>query len=351
MDSAISISQSTTTGTHISATTENLANATATAPSLGNTHPLTSKQAHASTQASDADSTITVKSATGSLTAHCSLYWSCTPVVQGKKSGLIGHFEAQNSEAARCLLQLAQEELRNHGCEVAIGPINGSTWQKYRFVSDRGTMPPFFLEPENPVEYPGYFLECGFSVLCNYFSTMTDLGQVDSNVLQHYRERANAEGITTRTFRADAIDEELRSLYQVTVNSFASNFLYQSISEPEFMDLYKPLIPVLDPRLVIVAERENRCVGFILLVPNRQKDAEGQSRTVIVKTAARLPDIRLAGLGSLLLLEAQQRASLLGYERAIHALMHEDNASLKICLRYGRPMRKYSIYHRSIAPH
>ena len=37
----------------------------------------------------------------------------------------------------------------------AVGPLDGSTWRRYRLVTERGVEPPFFMEPDNPDDWPG----------------------------------------------------------------------------------------------------------------------------------------------------------------------------------------------------
>ena len=50
-------------------------------------------------------------------------------------------------------------------CTIAIGPVDGNTWQRYRLITEPGTEPPFFLEPDNPDAWPGQFTAAGFTPL------------------------------------------------------------------------------------------------------------------------------------------------------------------------------------------
>jgi GNAT superfamily N-acetyltransferase len=70
---------------------------------------------------------------------------------------------------------------------------------------------------------------------------------------------------------------------------------------------------------------------------------------VVLKTIAVAPDYAGAGLGTLLMDRCHAAADALGYTRAIHALMHEDNRSLRVSRRYTRPMRRYALFGRSLA--
>src|SRR5438874_698109 len=94
--------------------------------------------------------------------AHCSLWWSNTPCLSGQRVGIIGHYAAYDADAAMHMLHLACKELARQGCTLAVGPMDGSTNRRYRLVTERGTEPPFFLEPDNADDWPDHFTSSGF---------------------------------------------------------------------------------------------------------------------------------------------------------------------------------------------
>jgi hypothetical protein len=53
-------------------------------------------------------------------------------------------------------------------------------------------------------------------------------------------------------------------------------------------------------------------------------------------------------LGSLLLAACQRTARQLGYTRAIHALMHEQNISRNLSRRYADPIRRYALFGKAL---
>lgn len=93
----------------------------------------------------------------GEIVARCSLWWSEPPPLAGQGPGIIGHFAALNALDAGELLDAACLELARHGCTVAVGPMDGNTWRRYRLLTGRGPERPFFLEPDNPDEWPAFF--------------------------------------------------------------------------------------------------------------------------------------------------------------------------------------------------
>jgi GNAT superfamily N-acetyltransferase len=288
----------------------------------------------------------------GATKGRLSLWWSRTPPHPVQRFGLIGHFAATTAEAAKTLLDRASEELAVHGCTQALGPMDGNTWRKYRLLTERGTEPVFFLEPDNPDDWPGWFEAAGFEPFAHYFSAITE-DLFLSNAAASTSERLDHQDVRLRHLSAQDFDRELRRIYQVSIESFADNLLYTPIDEAEFLEQYRPLRPHVRPELVIIAEHADQPVGFVFAVPDLlQARGGGAVDRVVAKTLAVLPRWRSVGLGNLLLTRCQEAARDLGFRRVIHALMHEDNNSLKLSARYGNPFRKYTLFVRDLnEPH
>ncbi|MGH7318902.1 MAG: hypothetical protein ACRELA_04650, partial [Candidatus Rokuibacteriota bacterium] len=109
------------------------------------------------------DTHVILRGHDGGPVARCSLWWSRTPTLPGQRVGLVGHYAARGVGAARRLLAHACERLAAHACTLAVGPIDGSTWRRYRLIVERGTEPAFFLEPDNPDDWPAQFRAGGFT--------------------------------------------------------------------------------------------------------------------------------------------------------------------------------------------
>ena len=90
-------------------------------------------------------------------------------------------------------------------------------------------------------------------------------------------------------------------------------------------------------------------MGFAFTTPDVIEIARGAPpRTAIIKTLAVLPDRNYAGLGTLLTDRSHAAAAASGYERMIHALMHESNRSRKISAHTGHTMRRYALFGRRL---
>lgn len=294
----------------------------------------------------------------GAVLARCSLWQHRDRNGAPTRQGCIGHFAAadhaasrRESPAAAAVLARAAEILAAHGCTEVIGPLDGSTWHRYRFVTERGAEPPFFLEPDNPAAWPALFLDCGFRPLANYTSALvSDLTRTDPRTEERV-ERLAAAGTTLRGLDPADLEAELLRLHALSVVAFADNYLYSPIDAASFVAMYSAIATHLVPELVLLAEAGGTLVGYVFAVPDLlAARRSGAARTLVVKTVAVSPDHAGMGLGSVLVDLCQRAGHELGYERAIHALMHETNRSRAISGHYGATIRRYTLYVQDLEP-
>ncbi len=286
----------------------------------------------------------------GALRARCSLWWRSVPVVSGERIACIGHYEAADTDAADELLSEACRILATKDATLAVGPMDGSTWRRYRLVTVRGDEPPFFLEPDNPDSYPTHFESAGFTPLARYYSTLNDDLGKNVSLAGEMQQRLQNAGIRIRQLDAGAFQAELSRIYDISVAGFSNNFLYSAISHDQFVAMYAKTEQFVRPELVLFAEQCGTPVGFIFALPDMLRMQRGQAAdTVILKSMAVIPELNGLGIGAWLLAQVSQNAGKLGFKRAIHALMHENNRSRTMSSRYGHEIRQYTLYSRRLS--
>lgn len=283
------------------------------------------------------------------LTARCSLWWKSPPPHEGHCLGVIGHYVARNPTAGRLLLDKACASLALRGCSLAVGPMDGNTWGRYRLVTDRGTEPAFFMEPDNPDDWPSHFLGLGFAPLARYRSALNrELSRHDPEVTA-LASRLDATGITIRAINLTRFDEEIRTIYAMTIASFARSLLYKPIDEHSFVAQCRQLAPRVNPDYVLIAERGSAAVGYAFGIPDWLQAARGDPvDTLVLKTVAVVPGRSQAGLGRVLAWSCEQRAAAGGHRRSIHALMHDLGTSSNISRDYTETMRRYTLFGRAL---
>lgn len=282
------------------------------------------------------------------VVARCGLWFRRRAAGFGMLLGLVGHYFAASPEAGVEVLFAACERLKAEGCRLAVGPMDGSTWERYRLVTERGDEPPFFLEPDNPDDWPGHFAAAGFSPMARYCSALVPSLEELSHDAEAGR-RLQERGVTVRTLDPERFTEELSRIYDICRDAFVYNFLYMPIDEDGFLALYAPLRPIVRPELVLLAEKGSELVGFIFAVPDLLQPRRGRPiDTGIIKTMAVRPRHTGIGLGGHLMDRAHHSLRQAGFRRAIHALYHEDNRSGRISRRTAQVIRRYTLFSRML---
>jgi hypothetical protein len=284
----------------------------------------------------------------GQVTASCSLWWTGVPLIPGRQLGVIGHFSAA-ADGGIPLLITACQQLKRNGCTYAVGPMDGNTWRRYRLVTGAGSEPPFFMEPSNPPEWPGLFESSGFSPVARYRSLLNkDLALQDAR-FEAIEQRMKKSEITVRNLKLEEWENELATIHQISLQSFAKAFLFTPIPLSSFIASCEQLKPWIKPELVLIAERQQKPAGFLFTLPDPAEAQRGETvRTVIGKTLAVLPDRLNAGLGIYLTELLHQKSRAAGYTRVIHALEREGNRVCNMSGRYGDVMRRYSLFGRRL---
>jgi len=283
------------------------------------------------------------------IRARCSIWWRDCAQVERAPTGIIGHYAATDEVYGRALLDHACRELRNRHCKLAVGPMDGNTWRSYRFITERGCAKPFFLEPDNPDEWPVHFEGYGFQPLARYVSEINPNMSRRQPELGNLRNKMLQQGISITSLNKEDPDEELDGIHAVVCESFKDAFMYTPLERECFRRMYAPLLRGVDPGLMLLAKQHGEVVGFVFAPPDfLQRKYQERVDAIVIKTVAILPRKELSGLGRVLIVDMLQNAVLMGYETAISALMHAENRSQKISSDCAGPMREYALYAKGL---
>lgn len=263
-------------------------------------------------------------------------------------TGVIGHYEADEDRAGVALLQEAVSRLDAAGATLVVGPMDGTTWGRYRLAlptPGTGDPPPFLTEPVNPPEYPAQFEEAGFAPVSHYVSRIiTDLDALGART-RDAEDRMAAAGYRIEPMKPGRFGGTMDALYDLSLRAFVENPYYSPIRRDAFQAMYDPVRSFLDPELILLAhDAEDAVLGFVFAFPDLLNAGESPPRRVVVKSLAVDPEARGAGIGSLLLHELHRHAARRGYETAIHALMDADSASDRISRHGGDIYRRYALF-------
>lgn len=281
----------------------------------------------------------------GQIVATCSVWLKNTPLdIEGNAVGTIGRFYANNENNAHIVLDKAINIIKEEGCKTVVGPMNGNTWNPYRFIVESNGAPRFFLEDYNPLEYPKWFQAAGFHVSAEYFSKEQSLIN-NALKLEKLYESFNDKGFSLRCLSDQNFEHDLETIYEISKICFENNYLYSPIDKQCFKEKYRKLQPMIIPELIRIAYCESDPIGFLFVVPNL---FDTFNKTIVAKTIGILPGFRNQGVAKYMLYDTFRKAHAMNFERAIVAYIYADNISRKLLDEDAVIIRRYQLFERNL---
>jgi hypothetical protein len=262
---------------------------------------------------------------------------------QEKRVACIGNYECVNDDAvANTLLGFIIQETKKSGVDFLIGPMNGSTWDNYRFSAHHNHAN-FLLEPFHHLYYIKHFENVGFKPVSAYISSINREIQCDHPEVLKKDIDFEGMGVTIRQINLAEYEEELKRLYPFLMNAFKSNFLYTQISWETFRIKYREAINIINPEYVLIAEDNSKnIIGFIFCYDDLFNNAE---KSLVIKTIAREPSKQWSGLGHVIANRVIRIVKNKGYKSLVHAFMIEEGTSTDISKNFfGTIYKNYNLY-------
>ncbi len=273
----------------------------------------------------------------------CIVYFNTDLQIENQKSIQIGYFEAIDNEMA---VQLLFEEIKiianSMGVSKIIGPMNGSTWENYRFVTHGSDEPVFLSEMQYPDYYLKLWLNNHFKSLSEYISTaQTTFTKYNEERVSYYEQIAISNGYTFRVLQLDDYENELKRIYHFCIDCFKNNYLYSATSEADFIKKYWPLKKWINPQFVLLVTKDNAIQTLLFCIPDVLDQSQ---KRLIIKTIANKPSKATAGFMYILGNKLMDNVIKNGYTKLIHAFMHQSNVSTKTSRHFnGDVIRKYQL--------
>jgi hypothetical protein len=259
------------------------------------------------------------------------------------KAVAVGNYESVDDQnISKRLLDHIIEDAKSLSAAFLIGPMNGSTWENYRF-SLHNNFENFLLEPDHPVYYNQQFLSSAFKPIA-YYSSRKNSNFFCNNkeVLQKENHLLNF-GIAIRNIDIKNFERELENLYPFVCSAFSSNFLFTPISKDVFIKKYLQFRALINPEFVLIAQDEkDTIIGFVFCYDDLLNKKE---KSLVIKTLARDRSERWSGLGAVMANRVISLAKMMGYQSIIHAFMLDDGKSSGTSEKFfGTVYKKYVLY-------
>lgn len=192
------------------------------------------------------------------------------------KTGNFGMIAAEDDPAIFTLLfRTAEDWLKAHGCDRALGPYNLSINEEVGLLVDGFDTKPMVMMGHDPRYTAARVEEQGYAKAKDVYAYVCDPRAALPAVVVRRVKRGLPEGVTLRELDMSRYDEEVKALTDILNDAWAGNWGFVPTTEAETAQLGKSLKDVLDKRLILFSEIDGEPAGFIVLLPNVNEAIEG----------------------------------------------------------------------------
>lgn len=288
-----------------------------------------------------------------------------------ERCAFFGFFESLNEPAvATALLEKAADWSRAKGMTTLRGPANYSSNDTWGLLVEGFDMPPVILMTYNPSYYVDLIEQAGFGKAMDLYAWwMTDAHGINPKILRVGEKVLKEENIQLRTLNMKNFWGEVEIIKKIYNDAWTNNWGFVPMTDAEFEFLAKDLKPVVDPRLVLVVEKDGEPVGFSLSIPDYNvalKKINGrllpcglfkvlyhrrsikQIRVITLGVVRKLQTN--SGIGAALYMETFRRGTAIGFNAGEFSWTLENNALINRGMKLlgAEVYKRYRIYERGL---
>ena len=290
--------------------------------------------------------------------------------VYGERTGFFGFFESvDNYEVTKLLLDKVVYSHLQNGFKKIIGPANFTTNDSCGMLISGFDWPPVVMMPYNKEYYNDFLTRYGFVKemdLCSYsISSMTFTLPSFARLEKRMSEKLAASGITIRPINYQRLDQEIIPFCEVYNRSNINNWGFIPLNEKEFRHTAYQFRQFVPEKLILIAEKEGKQVGFIVALPDLNqvfrhmksgklypfgflkflwyKRKITNSRILILGI---LEEYRNMGIDIMLYIKIRENLAEAGIHQAEACYVMESNARMNSILSKigGKSVKNYRIY-------
>ncbi|MEW6067750.1 MAG: GNAT family N-acetyltransferase [Nitrospirota bacterium] len=286
-----------------------------------------------------------------------------------EKAGFFGFFESLNDyEISSVLLNRASEVLKKQGMEIMRGPMNFSTNEECGFLIEGFNEPPMLMTPYNPPYYNDLMEKYGMIKAKDLYAYIVDIPEELPEKIYKAAEIAIKNATSVRPVNKKRFDHEMNIFKEVYNSAWEKNWGFIPLTDEELTHLGKRLKTIIVPELTLIAEKDNKPVGFFGAVPDFNfvlQKMRGRLNPITIAKAfyysKKIKDMRLLLLGikaeyrrrgvdAVLFKEGFKEAKKRGYKRAELSWILEDNLPVQMLVKMigGNLYKKYRIYEKRL---
>jgi hypothetical protein len=288
-----------------------------------------------------------------------------------EKTAFFGFYESiDDADVASALLARAAQWARDHGMAELRGPMNYSTNETVGLLVEGFDSSPYIMMTHNPRYYGTLIEAAGFEKAMDLYAwfLQTEKG-LNPKIIRVGEKVLKGEGIVVRPINMKKFREEVEIIKNIYNNAWSTNWGFVPMTDEEFGYLARDLKPVVDPRVVLIAEKNGEPLAFSLALPDFNqalKKIHGRlfplGLPLLLYHARHIRQVRVLalgiakkvqnwnGLGAALYYESFRRGVAAGYRSCEFSWTLENNDLINRSMQlFGAHIyKRYRIYRKEL---
>jgi GNAT superfamily N-acetyltransferase len=185
--------------------------------------------------------------------------------------GFFGFFECTNDVgAAKLLFEAAGEWNRQMGFKDMRGPMNFSVNQEVGLLIEGFSDPPMVMMPHAKPYYQELYEQCGLTKTMDLYAYLSERKEMPQRVERLAAAIEKRAGVQIRCLSKDKkqLRKDIETVFEIYTKAWEYNWGNVPMTKAEFDHIVEELLPLADPELIFIAEKDGKPAGFSLALPN-----------------------------------------------------------------------------------
>ena len=289
----------------------------------------------------------------------------------GERTAFFGFFESVNEkEVAAALLEQAASWARSRGLVQLRGPMNYSTNETLGLLVEGFDSSPCLMMTHNPPYYQELIESAGFEKTMDLYAwwLLTERG-LNPKIVRVGEKVLKDQGIRVRTIDMKKFREEVEIIKKIYNDAWSTNWGFVPMTDAEFEHMAKDLKTIVDPRVLLIAEKDGEPLAFSLALPDFNqalKKVNGRlfpfGLAKLIYYGRQVRQVRVLalgivkkvqnwnGLGAALYYESFRRGVAAGYRSCEFSWTLENNDLINRSMQlFGAEIyKRYRIYQKAL---